>query len=146
MDPVSIATAALNAARMLVHASETIYQFVEATKEVDRTISGLLSQVKGLAEVLRAFSSTVQLPAAQSASIEHSDLWDQVGHLVQAARETVERLRHEIKPLEKAGSNSLKQAWRQFRLGWKQETIETLLSEMRTHSVNLQLAMSMINL
>lgn len=146
MDPVSIAALAFSAARMLFHASETIYHFVEAASEVDRTISGLLRQIKGLAEVLVAFSSTLQLPVVQSASAEHGALWDQLGHLVQDTGETVEHLRREMKPLEKAGSNSLKQAWRQFRLGWKQETIDTLLSEMRTHSVNLQLAMSTINL
>jgi hypothetical protein len=82
----------------------------------------------------------------QSACKDHRDLWDQVGNSVNAAGETVERLRHEIKPLEKAGSNSLKQAWRQFRLRLKQQSIETLISKMRTHSVNLQLAVNMINL
>jgi thiamine kinase-like enzyme len=110
MDPLSIAILAAKGAKTLFNASETIYQFVQTTRDVDRAISGLLSQIKGLAQLLTAISSALQLPAMQSACKDHRDLWDQVGNSVNAAGETVERLRHEIKPLEKAGSNSLKQA------------------------------------
>lgn len=146
MDPITIAVTATKAAQTLFEAAKTIYKFAKDAHDLDDTVSGLHGQIKGLAQLLSAISSALNDLELQSAGHGHSELWDHVGTSVQAVNETVARLNREMKPLEKAGSNAVAQAWRLFRLRLKQNTIEPLLAEMRTYSVNLQLAMGMITL
>lgn len=73
MDLFTIASVAARTATILYDTSKTIYQFVQATREVDRAISGLQSQVIGLAQVLTAISSALELPVMQSVGTEHHD-------------------------------------------------------------------------
>ena len=143
-DPVSIAATALTGAKVLFKASETICLFVRETREIGRSISALQRQGDSLARVLKNLSDALERPVLNAK--ENQELWSNVQSSVDACQLTINDLASNVEPLQVHGlSSALNQAKRTFKLGLNQEHIDRLISNMQTHSLNLQLALGTVN-
>ena len=144
MDPLSIAAFALSTSKVLYSTSVGIYQFVQATHDFNRSILSLHSQINGLGGILQSLASTLERPCLKD-SLEHEELWGQIRSSIESCNGTTRELRTKLDGVTVASNSAIKQAWWQFKLSSKENDIARLLAEMKTHSVNLQLALSIVN-
>lgn len=144
MDPLSIATAAFSVAKVLFEVSTKIYEFTEATKNVDKSVLSLQRQVSGIAGILKTIASTLERPCFKELASDHEELWAQIDNAITSCNSTARELESSLADVTAPGG-AFKQAWRQFKLDLRQEDVDKLMTEMKTHSVNLQLALGIIN-
>lgn len=146
MDPLSIIGAVTAAGRVTLTLSTTLFTFIGATRNVDHTIRALYEEVKGLVLILDAIGSNIKtLDVGKGKQPEqHPDLWTSVTALVENCRGTVDLMCQTLQGVKRPGSNIAGQAFRVFKLNWKEDTIKTLRSQIQTHAGALQLALQMI--
>ena len=144
MDPVSIA----EAVKILYDASETIYRFIKDTRSIDTSLRKLQRQVDGLAKVLDALSEALQHNVAKDHEGEKRQLWRSVTQSLEACYPSIRELDLKLQGIRGTAKrhNIITQAIKTYKLGLDRKEIERLLSEMQTHSINLQLALSTIQL
>lgn len=66
MDPVTILISVGTASKIISSVSTTLYKFIQATKQVDKTVEALFREVGNLQRSIDAIDSVVQQPAAQA--------------------------------------------------------------------------------
>jgi hypothetical protein len=143
MDPLSIATAAAAAAKGLFIAADACRSFREATRDIDHSVKTLESLSRGLAGVLESLHQTLDDPTLNSP--RNAGLWPSVHNSVESCEATIAELETKLAPLRETRSNVAQQAWRAFRLGEEQPQIDRIISNLKTHWINLQLALQMVN-
>lgn len=146
MDALSIATASLTFAQVLFKSTECIVKFCQDAKEVDKSVQNLVSQAEGLERALKSLGSALQDEVFKTFRPGDRNLWDGINAAVKSCGQTVYDLEKKLESVPTGRDNIVGKAWRQFLLGFKQDGIDKIISEMNTHSVHLQLSLATLNL
>jgi hypothetical protein len=139
MDPLSIASAAAAGAKCLF----IVVDLIAAYKQVDQSIRTLESLSRGLARVLDHLAGALNDPVLNYQ--KNAGVWASVHGTVQSCETTIASFDAKLAPVREATRNGMHQAWRAFTLGLQQPEIDRLVSNMKTHSINLQLALQTVN-
>lgn len=151
MDPLSVAASVTALGTMVLQLSSSLYVFVDATRKVDNTVNALYAEVNGLIQILNTIGAVLRTPtlAAQGASGTTDDtrgLWQAVYGSLTDCRDAVENLEKTLQSVKMKGQNVVQQMIRQFRLTLKEDDINALRSQFKTHNMALQIALQTINL
>ena len=145
MDPFTIATGVAKTLTTLYQVTDGIVAFRRAVKEIDESVEDLGLQVKGLGQVLSALSEAIQYTASKSRSPSLNDdlLQKTLPSTVNACLETLTRLKELLGKLQALKPrNTVRQTWRTIKKQWYQTELDGLLGRIKTHSLNLQLAVN----
>ena len=144
MDPTSI----LSLVASCLKISKTLYDFIRTTKSADRSISALARQTHGLREVLETLAGVVRAEMNNPFKPDRAQLWGAVINALAACSSTIRNLDAKLgAPIANASSQGfLKQIHRATRFWLNQDEIIQFLSAVQTHSINLQLALSTVQL
>jgi hypothetical protein len=152
MDPVTILSLASGSAtvgKLLFQSAQSLWKFIEQARDVDQSIHDLQMETVGLSRNLKAISDALDQPAIKTHRTivqDYALVWESLDGSVRDCEGTAMAMQAKLKGLESAKKPSfLSQAWKQYRLGLKEEEIRTLRSQIQTHSTGLQLSILMIN-
>ena len=151
MDPLSIVASAGSISRLVYRLSSQLYSFVAAAKDIDETVHHLCTEVSGLAGVLNAIGASLKAHAAVSSALREngdSDLWSSIDGSLVSCRITLEKLDGLVSGVRDGSRGHfvwVKQSIRQFKLNLRDDAIKVIRSQLHTHAVALQTALSAIN-
>jgi hypothetical protein len=146
MDPVSILASVSATSRVTLALSTTLFAFVQATRNIDRSVRSLYDEVTGLNSVLDGILSSVEAASFGRGKQPEGDpaLWQSVVTSLNHCCATVGNMHLTIRELQKPSSNVVGQALRVIKMNWNEDRIRTLRSQIQTHNSALQLALQMI--
>lgn len=147
MDPLSvlsIARAAASTAQAAWNVGETLYTFFGDVKTIDRTVRGMVAEVKALGsacalvderlhDIVRDFDAEIKKPG-----VARGKLWACIEVQVAESQESVMQLRTAFQNVRREGSTPLAQVWRQIRLNMQAKDIEEARNRIRSHTAGLQ--------
>jgi hypothetical protein len=129
MDPLTILTSVGTASKIISSVSTALYKFIQATKQVDKTVETLFGEVSTLGRSTDAIDSVLQQPSPQAiirADLD-SDLWKSVDGSLVECRKTLESLETLLVDLEAKKDRKLfGKAIRQIKVNWRSEDFGTL--------------------
>ena len=128
--------------------SKILWDYIESYRKVDKTIEDLKLQVDGLSRVLRDLCAVLDCPEFEELRMTGSEgLRQNIPVLLQNCRETLVEIEHLARSLGSSGKENVwKKNWRAIKLLTSQGDIDDLLSQLKTHSMNLQMAITTANL
>jgi Fungal N-terminal domain of STAND proteins len=152
MDPVTIISLASGSAtvgKLLLESAESLWRFIEQARDVDQSIRNLQRETAGLSRTLKAISDALDQTAIKdhrTIAQDYAMVWESLDGSVDDCKGTATVMQVKLEGLHSSKRLSfLSQAWKQYRLGFKEEEIKTLRSQIQTHSTSLHLALLMIN-
>lgn len=142
MEPFSIVVSVANAFPLVYKIVKGIADFKKAVGGVDESIQDLQSQVEGLSQVLNALSKIPQQNNKLHSLAASDGLLDEiVPKMVNNCLETLVKVGALVNRLQALGQKYMfRQTWRTVRKQWYQTELNELLARIKTHSMNLQLA------
>ena len=128
--------------------SKILWKYMEAVVKVDKTIEDLKLQVDGLARVLQDLNAVLGCPEFHSLSLPGSEgLRQNIPELYKNCHSTLRETEELVKDLGTSGKDNVwKKNWRAMKLLSSHGDIEDVLSQLKTHSMNLQMAITTANL
>jgi hypothetical protein len=145
MDPFSISVGVVSCTDILAKVSKWLIVFSRNTKQIDSSVTNLERQVTGLSKNLNLLDAALKQPALLKSPAATEETWKVLNQGVEECKTTVVHLDTKLEGLKAPEGNWARQAWRQLKLDLRQDEIDAMLSAMRTHSANLQLAMVTVN-
>jgi hypothetical protein len=153
MDPVtilSLVSGSTAIAKLLFQSAESLWKFIEQARDVDQSIRNLQREAAGLSRTLKAISDALDQTAIKNHRTivqDYAMVWESLDSSVHDCEGSAIAMQIKLEGLQ---SNKrlpfLSQAWKQYRLGFKEEEIKTLRHQIQTHSTGLHLSLLMINL
>ena len=140
--------AAVDAIGLAIEVSRILTKYVQAYEGVDETIRDCQVQVDGLAQVLRNVSDVLASLEFEKLRVPGSDgLRESIPILITNCYETLQNTARAVNNLRTSGSsNAWKRNWRAIKLMYSHGALEEQLSSLKTHSLNLQMAVTTANL
>jgi Fungal N-terminal domain of STAND proteins len=151
MDPVSILSlisGAGSVGRLVFQSGESLYTFIERTRDVDQSIRSLHRETVGLGQTITAIQDALQQPAIknhQTVTQDYALVWATLDNSIRDCEDTARTMKQKFQSAQPARNSVLSQAWRQYRLSLKEGEIRGLKSQIHTHASRLQLSMQMIS-
>ena len=153
MDPVSpfaVLSAVNSVGGGAVSLSTKLYNFIKATRAVDKSVEELYREVQGLENVLNTARITLTETVrdhAQDPTLSANGVWTLFNNGVDDCRVTVEALDSIIQDVgvDSGSRNIFKKAFKQIKLSLSTDQITTVKSRIHTHSICLQLVLQMLN-
>ena len=145
MDPISITGLALAAFQALSKTYDFVSTFVKSSRETDQSVATLQEHIFGLCQVLNAVSTVIVHPALEDPLSYNADLQNLIGTSVKDCGSIADDLSAKLNELKLPSKRAYNQVWNQIKLRIRQDDIDSLLSRIKTHSINLQLAIGTIN-
>jgi hypothetical protein len=153
MDPVTILSLVAGSTaigKLLFQSAESLRRFIEQARDVDQSIRNLQGETAGLSRTLKAISDALDQPAIRNHRTIIQDyvmVWESLDGSVHDCGGTATAMQIKLEGLQSSVKLPfLSQAWKQYRLGFKEEEIKTLRYQIQTHSTGLHLSLLMINL
>lgn len=142
MDPFSVTIGVASALPLIYRIVKGIVDFKKAVGEVDESIQDLQLQIEGLGHVLNVLSKIPRLNNKLPSLAANDGLLDEiVPKMVNNCLETLVKVGALVNRLQALGrKNVFKRTWRTIRKQWYQTDFDELLARIKTHSMNLQLA------
>lgn len=150
-EPVSIATAAVSATSAACKVSCSLYEFISSAKKVDKTIELLYTAVIRLEGSLKNVQATLQseniIKATKKQHLYQGSL-KAVEHSLRDCQHTLQALADilpELPPPEQR-FDTFKKTMLQLKLNMEQNELNSLRSNIQSHSTSLQIAMQTLTL
>jgi hypothetical protein len=150
MDPVttiSLISGAGTVGKLLFQSGESLYKFIERTRDLDQSIRALHRETAGLGQTITAIRDALQQPAIknhQSITQDYSLVWRTLDTSIRDCEDTAKTMKQKFQPVQLARTSFLSQAWRQYKLSVREDEIKDLRSQIHTHGSRLQLSLQMI--
>lgn len=151
MDPVtilSLTSGSVSVGKLLLQSAESLWKFIEHARDVDQSILNLHMEAAGLSRTLKAISDALDQPAIMNHRTivqDYAMVWESLDGSVHDCKGTATAMQGKLQGLQSTKKSFLSQAWKQYRLGFKEEEIKTFRSQIQTHSTSLHLSLLMIN-
>ncbi|OCK76734.1 hypothetical protein K432DRAFT_445813 [Lepidopterella palustris CBS 459.81] len=148
MDPLSIAAGSAGLAGFCFKISAFLYNFVDDTRNVDRNVSDLISEIRSLSQVLHTINKSLEDNTLVALSRNNEHLWVNVDSSLQDCKNTLEILYQMLKDLEDGGASGLgvlRKPVKQVRLNMKTKDILFFKQQVHSHYSAMQLALQTIN-
>jgi hypothetical protein len=148
MDPLTILTSVDTARKFISSVSSALYKFIQAMKQVDKTVETLFGEVGTQGRSIDAIDSVLQQPSAQAIIRDDldSDLWKSVDGSLVECRKTLESLETLSVDLEAKKDRKLfGKAIKQIKVNWRLEDFGTLRQHLHSHGLAMQLTLQTIN-
>ena len=150
MDPVSITTSVGLALKISYQVGHGIYAFRKGVSGIDESVRDLELQVQGLGHILETLTEIIKsghnLSSPHMSSIK-DNLLVELNQTINSCLETLTNLGQLVAKLRNTGQqSSFKQNWRTLKKSWYQSEIDQFGARLRTHSMNLQLAVGALTL
>ena len=138
----------MDAISLALEVGHLLKQYSDAVQSVDETIKDLQLQIDGLTQVLQNLTAVVSSRDFEALRMPGSEgLKENVPNLIGNCQETLRRVAEAARELCTSGkSNIWKKGWRGAKLMYSHKDIEDLLALLKTHSMNLQMALTTANL
>ena len=151
MDPISVIAllASLTSlSKALTNGVNMIHSFLEDSKNIDNTIELLYRETKGLLETLGAIIIALSGPKIQNSSVvqDYGELWARLMTCIKECNVTADEINKELKSIEIKKFGLFTKGVRQYKLGLKEEKINGLRSQIRTHGQAVSSCLGAINL
>lgn len=150
MDPLTIAASSAGLVVACVKIAGLLYSWIDDTRSVDTTVSGLCEEILALSRILEAVSSMWKqnLKIAAVHVARDKNLWSSVKISLDDCKATLDKLDKKVG--EVRGSNSLGmkifgRTNRQIRLSLRMKDIAMYRQRIQCHNGATQLALLMIN-
>ncbi|KAK2756002.1 hypothetical protein FQN53_008754 [Emmonsiellopsis sp. PD_33] len=141
MDPVSIVAAAVSLSTNCVKISKSLYIFIDETKNVDQTLSGLQNEVESLSSVLENVASVLKLNTLtlKSVPLELGSVAKSLLTTLQDCASTLDQLDEKL-----GGAASDYKVVKQVKLSVKMGDVQLLRQRIQSHTGAASLAMQAI--
>ena len=146
MDPLSIAAAVGQGAKLAWSTGKALYDLIEDTKLVDESIKALASEATQLGNTCDSVSKHLKNLSGLSVDAEDAQLFSSIQMQLSECDRSLRKLTGAIESVRERRSNFLKQVARQVELNLKQETIAESRTQIRAHTANLQISLQLVNL
>ena len=148
MSGFELGVAVIEAAKFAVEVGELIKEYIETVHKFDVLVQDLHQQVDGLGVVLQSLCVVLDSSEWVMLQMPGSDsLRQNLPILIQSCHTTLGKTKHVINELNTSGKlNAWKKNWRAMKLMSSRKEIDELLSLLKTHSMNLQMAVATANL
>ena len=147
MDPVSITCAAGTATHGAYWVSTGLYNFIKASKVVDKTVNELQCEVVGLQGVLKSIGSCLQNSVAGrkgGGAAGEDEIWTSLDVAIKDAQRTIDALQNIVQDLNTTRSSGFfRRAAKQVKLNLDAGQIDDIKVRIHTHTTSLQLALQM---
>lgn len=142
MEPLSIIVSVAHTFPLVCKIVKGIADFKRAVSGVDESIQDLQLQVEGLSQVLNVLSKIPQQNHKIPSFAADDGLLDEiVPKMINSCLETLVKVGALVDRLQALGQKyTFRQTWRTVRKQWYQAELDELLARIKTHSMNLQLA------
>ena len=140
--------AAVDAVSLALEVTRILKQYAESVATVDDTILDCQLQVDGLTQVLRSLSAVLQTHELDNVHAPGSEsLRESIPTLIDSCHGTLQKTAHAVDVLRTSGKdNAFKRSWRGMKLMATHRELEGLLTYLKAHSINLQMAITTANL
>ena len=147
MDPLSIATAAVGAAKILYQASSTIHQFIQDAKIVDSVLENLRSEFDSTARILEIIKTRFRNPVhlIHARSQDHQDFLDISLASIQECDDASSEVITKIEEIGQGSTSILSRSMRQVRYTRIRKDILRTHTRIRDQKQNLQLLVQMLD-
>ena len=150
MDPLSILGAVLTAIGTTYKISSTLFNFIQTTRAIDKTLDELNREVEGLTKALETVELSLQDPAISriKSGEDAKGPWGFLDVAVTDTQHTVNALEGIVEGLGtvKKSANPLKKAGKQVKLNLDADQISKVKDRIHTHTTSLQLALQTASL
>jgi methyl-accepting chemotaxis protein len=148
MDPLSIATASASLAGFCVKLSTIIYNFIDKSQHVERTVQVLRVEIDSLSQVLTSISvnfndHSLAETALDSQTGHEAQHWKNFEGLMDDCKETLEALEHVLEPMKKK-SRPFARPVKQFKLEQMSREIELLKQQIAAYRQTMSLSLQLI--
>jgi uncharacterized protein YoxC len=147
MDPISIATTTGH----LVGLCIIIYQFINNTKTVDKTVQALAKEIDSLSQVLQALSERFNDPSINSARLEletghEGQYWRHIKRSMDDCTETLKNLEKVLMGVTKKEDDFLRRPRMQIKWEMKLGDIAALKQQIAAYGKAMQLSLQLITM
>ena len=145
MDPLSILGAVSTVTKTTYWVSTTLFNFIQSSRVVDKTLEELNCEVEGLTKALESIALSLKDPAISRVKSggDAKGPWGCLDVAVSDTKRTVNALKGIVEGLgvvEKS-ANSFKKTVKQVKLNLDADQISGVKNRIHTHTTSLQLAL-----
>ena len=145
MEPLSILGAVSTVTKSTYWISTTLFDFIQSSRIIDKTLEELNCEVEGLTKALESIELGLKDPAISriKSGEDPKGPWGRLDVAVTDTRRTVYALAETVEGLGvvKKSANPFKKAVKQVKLNLDADQISRVKDQIRTHTTSLQLAL-----
>ena len=145
MDPLSILGAVSTVTKTTYWISTTLFNFIQSSRAIDKTLEELNREVEGLTKALESIALSLKDPAISRVMSggDATGPWGFLDVAVTDTQRTVNALKEIIEGLGtvKKSYNLFKKAVKQVKLNLDADQISGVKDRIHTHTTSLQLAL-----
>ena len=146
MDPLNIASAVGQGAKLAWKVGNALYNLIEDTKVVDESVKALASEATQLGNVCDSVDKQLHRLADLLLDAEDAQLFSSIQMQLSECDRSMRKLSSAIETVRVHRSNALQQATRQVQIYFKEDTISESRTQIRAHTANLQISLQLVNL